>query len=52
MEYLAQRGAFTDVPLAAIVADFRAHYPGWVGVTQTRSALADADFEADVERET
>ena len=51
MEYLNQRGAFVEVPLARILADFIEQYPGWVGVAQPRSRLADADFQADVERE-
>ncbi|MDT7834611.1 transglutaminase-like domain-containing protein [Aquabacterium sp. OR-4] len=44
MEYLAQRGCFNDVPLAAMRADFDRHYPG----------LHDTggDFLADVARET
>jgi transglutaminase-like putative cysteine protease len=45
MEYLAYRGEFDDVPLAAMTTDFRRHYPGlW-------AALGDADFERDVARE-
>ena len=51
MEYLQQRGTFIEVPLERILADFIEQYPGWLGVTQTRSRLADADFAADVERE-
>ena len=51
MEYLNQRGAFVEVPLARILADFIEQYPGWVGAAQPRSRLADADFQADVERE-
>lgn len=51
MEYLQQRGTFVEVPLERILADFIEQYPGWLGVTQTRSRLADADFAADVERE-
>lgn len=46
MEYLAYRGEFADVPLAAMVADFRRHYPG------VSENLASGDFERDVERET
>src|SRR5690242_15775972 len=30
MEYLRERGSFTDVPLARIVADFREVYPRWL----------------------
>lgn len=51
MEYLQQRGTFVEVPFERILADFIEQYPGWLGVTQTRSRLADADFAADVERE-
>jgi transglutaminase-like putative cysteine protease len=49
MEYVAERGSFDEVPLAAIVEGFRAHYPGW---GDTGSALAAEDFGADVARET
>ncbi len=45
MEYVRQRGAFDDMPLAQLVADFAATYPTW-------ARIADgASFEADVERE-
>jgi transglutaminase-like putative cysteine protease len=47
MEYVNERGAFDDVPLAQIVRDFAITYPGLGG-----SALNDADFGADVARET
>ena len=43
MEYVNQRGAFDDVPLDRIVADFARVYP--------RSLYVAADFEADVEKE-
>ena len=49
MEYVAQRGSFDDVPLAAIVESFRATYPGWGDQGQ---ALQGQDFQADVARET
>ena len=48
MEYVRQRGSFDDMPLAQIVADFHATYPGW---GPTGQALHDADFSADVQRE-
>ena len=48
MEYVHQRGSFDDMPLADIVADFRAVYPGW-GAQGT--ALQEASFQADIERE-
>ena len=44
MEYVNQRGAFDDVPLDRIVADFARVYP--------RSLYVAADFEADVAQET
>jgi transglutaminase-like putative cysteine protease len=48
MEYLAQRGAFTDVPLERIVSDFDSTYGGWLkGQDAARSAGSDA-FLADV----
>lgn len=48
MEYVAQRGSFDEVPLAAIVESFRATYPGWGAQGQ---ALQGQDFQADVTRE-
>lgn len=44
MEYVHQRGTFDDLPLAQIVADFEATYPGW-------GLMGRADFDADVNRE-
>jgi transglutaminase-like putative cysteine protease len=49
MEYVAQRGSFDEVPLAAIVESFRTTYPGWGAQGQ---ALQQQDFNADVARET
>lgn len=48
MEYLRERGSFTDVPLAQLVADFRAVYPRWLQGPDTRSGLGDGDFLRDV----
>ncbi len=48
MEYVRQRGAFDDMPLAQMVADFAALYPAW---GHLKSNLTSADFLADVERE-
>jgi transglutaminase-like putative cysteine protease len=47
MEYVLQRGAFDDVPLAQIVADFARVYPALSG-----QALPDNSFLADVAHET
>ncbi len=44
MEYVRQRGAFDDMPLEQIVADFAIFYP--------RSVASGADFAADVAQET
>jgi hypothetical protein len=44
-----QRGTFDDMPLAQIVADFKATYSSWMAST---SALQTADFQQDVDRET
>jgi transglutaminase-like putative cysteine protease len=47
MEYVNQRGAFDDLPLADIRASFAEVYPGLVsGIAGT-----EADFSADAERE-
>ena len=52
MEYVHQRGAFDDMPLAQIVADFERLYPAWLMQGQMRAEVAQADFQADVDRET
>ena len=49
MEYVAQRGSFDEVPLAAIVESFCATSPGWGAQGQ---ALQGQDFQADVAQET
>lgn len=48
MEYVNERGAFDDLPLAQIRAVFREIYPDM----PTASAVADGDFAADAARET
>ena len=45
MEYVAQRGSYDDVPLAAMVADFVKYYPAWLGKIES---LRGSDFLADV----
>jgi hypothetical protein len=52
MEYVNERGSFDDLPLAAIVQDFHEHYPLWVPGNELNSQLQQADFLADVARET
>lgn len=56
MEYVLQRGAFDDVPLAQIVETFRVVYPNWVarpaGHATAHTATEQGDFLADVARET
>ena len=52
MEYVHQRGAFDDLPLAQIVADFQTVYGGWLGADGTTSALHGATFATDVQQET
>lgn len=49
MEYVQQRGAFDDMPLAQITADFAVVYPR---IGKADDALRSASFTADVERET
>jgi len=51
MEYLRERGSFTDVPLARMVADFREVYPRWLHGADVRIGLHDGDFLQDVARE-
>ena len=51
MEYLRERGSFTDVPLARIVADFREVYPRWLHGPGERSDLHGSDFLKDVAEE-
>ena len=52
MEYVNERGAFDDLPLDRLVADFHATYPGWVPGDVLQSELTQGDFLADVARET
>lgn len=52
MEYVKERGAFDDLPLAQIVADFRSTYADWLPEAALNSRLEQADFLADVDRET
>lgn len=51
MEYLQERGSFVDVPLDALVADFRVTYPGWLQGGESVSRLEQGDFLSDVARE-
>lgn len=52
MEYVRQRGAFDDMPLAQIVADFRTVYSGWLPEDgATHSSLEGASFAQDVAKE-
>lgn len=54
MEYVNQRGAFDDMPLDRIVADFQSVYSGWLDGASgsgTTSALHGASFASDVEQE-
>lgn len=48
MEYVRQRGAFDDLPLDRIVADFMTRYPAWRPALELQLG---ADFLADVDRE-
>jgi transglutaminase-like putative cysteine protease len=48
MEYVHQRGAFDDMPLAQIVSDFQRTYPAWLAAG---GGLGGASFQDDVERE-
>ena len=51
MEYVHQRGAFDDMPLANIVADFGRVYGTWMQ-SAGHAGLAAASFDEDVRRET
>ncbi|MBL8327304.1 MAG: transglutaminase family protein [Rubrivivax sp.] len=51
MEYVNQRGAFDDMPLAQIVADFEALYGRWMA-GEAAAAPGASEFEQDVRRET
>jgi hypothetical protein len=51
MEYVHDHGSFDDMPLQRIIDDFRRHYRG-LGAADGASGLAQADFAADVARET
>lgn len=45
MEYVNQRGAFDDMPLQQITADFNRYYPAWL---DQASPMRSADFMADI----
>lgn len=49
MEYVNQRGAFDDLPLAQMEADFRRVYPLLLA---GQGGVREADFQKDVARET
>jgi transglutaminase-like putative cysteine protease len=49
MEYVNQRGAFDDMPLAAIAADFEVVYPTMM---REQAQMHAASFQQDVARET
>jgi transglutaminase-like putative cysteine protease len=51
MEYLQERGSYTDIPLERLVEDFRKVYPRWLQGSATGPSLAGSDFLADVARE-
>jgi transglutaminase-like putative cysteine protease len=52
MEYVAQRGAFNDLPLDEIMVDFRIHYPRWIAdMALAQPVEAQADFMAEVQAE-
>jgi len=51
MEYLRDRGAYAEMPLDTIVADFRKVYPRWLADAGVRSELHGSDFLQDVARE-
>jgi transglutaminase-like putative cysteine protease len=51
MEYLCERGSFSEVPLAQLIEDFRSTYPGWLESSGMVSKLTEGDFLADVARE-
>ena len=51
MEYLRERGSYTDVPLDTILADFRVVYPRWLHGSDARSGLHGSDFLSDVAKE-
>lgn len=48
MEYVHQRGAFDDMPLAQMVEDFHAVYPRWM---REIGAIQTADFHAEAAAE-
>jgi transglutaminase-like putative cysteine protease len=50
MEYVHQRGAFDDMPLADIVTDFERVYGRWME-DSSKSVLGRASFDEDVKRE-
>ena len=51
MEYIRQRGTYSDLPLADITTTFHTLYSSWMPGTATASALAGDNFLADVDQE-
>lgn len=51
MEYIRQRGTYSDLPLADIAGTFHTLYSSWMPGTATASALAGDNFLADVDQE-
>jgi transglutaminase-like putative cysteine protease len=51
MEYIRQRGAYVEMPLAQMIETFRVIYPNWVKAGSDINALAEGDFLADVSNE-
>ncbi|MBY0464099.1 MAG: hypothetical protein K2W33_04070, partial [Burkholderiales bacterium] len=51
MEYICQRGTYSDLPLADITATFHTLYSSWMPGAVTASALAGDNFLADVDKE-
>ena len=49
MEYVNQHGAFDDMPLDRIVADFEIRYPLWL---RSAAEMNGASFDAEVAKET
>lgn len=52
MEYLNDRGEYLDLPFEELMAVMREHYPAIMARQTAASDLAQADWDADVARET
>ncbi len=52
MEYVSERGEYTDIPYDELIAVFEKHYPASLLDSSNNSPLNSADWDADIDAET